>query len=134
MPPVPITVQFASRCVSFNLEVRKVELGGKSSTDFGSGMPSVYAVFFGPENRAVTLKLLQYSVLMFVAPLATYYATLHAVFGGDVKQVGWCGLAAVVVANIVIAAYVVMAWNEELEDDHKKDAGGKKKKDGFRVD
>lgn len=88
-------------------------------------MPSAYAVFFGPENRAVTMKLLQYSLLMFVAPIGTYYATLHGFFKGDVQMVGWSGIAAVVVANLVIAAYVIMAWNET---DPSDDASGAPRK------
>lgn len=98
-------------------------------------MPSAYAVFFGPENRAVTMKLLQYSLLMFVAPIGTYYATLHGFFKGDVQMVGWSGIAAVVVANLVIAAYVVMAWNEtDPEDGGGGDAPRKARAKELRVD
>jgi hypothetical protein len=28
-------------------------------------------------------------------------------------MLGWCGIGGVVTANLVIAAYVVMAWNED---------------------
>jgi VMA21-like domain len=75
-------------------------------------MPTAFEVFFGPENRAVTMKLLWYSLAMLVAPLVVFYFFLHVVFESNVDMIGWCGIAAVVAANIVIASYVVMAWNE----------------------
>lgn len=83
-------------------------------------MPSAYQVFLGPENRNVTIKLIQYSLLMFSAPIAVFYATLHGIFGGDLKMIGWCGIAAVVAANMVIVSYVVMAWNEKDPEGDKE--------------
>lgn len=97
-------------------------------------MPSAYEVFFGPVNRAVTIKLLQYSLLMFAAPIGTYFAALHLVFKGDPHMVGWCGIAAVVVANLVIAAYVVMAWNEVDPEDAGAEEGVKRAAKAYRVD
>ena len=97
-------------------------------------MPTVYQVFLGPENRAVTVKLLQYSVLMFALPLGVFYAMLHGVFRGDVDKVGWCGIAAVVAANVVIAAYVVMAWNEPDPGGADKRVGTSASRGGYRID
>jgi hypothetical protein len=31
-------------------------------------------------------------------------------------MLGWSGIAAVIAVNVVIAAYVVMAWNEDKDD------------------
>lgn len=35
-------------------------------------------------------------------------------------MLGWSGILAVVAANIVIAAYVVMAWREDQEEAQKE--------------
>jgi len=85
-------------------------------------MPSAVAVFFGPENRSVTMKLLRYTAVMFTAPVLTFYAMFYFVFNQDKDMLGWCGIAAVVTTNIVIASYVIMAWNEpdpETEEERK---------------
>jgi hypothetical protein len=37
-------------------------------------------------------------------------------FDGDRAMIGWCGIGAVVVANIVIADYVRMAWYEDEDE------------------
>jgi len=99
-------------------------------------MPTVYEVFFGPTNRGVTLKLLRYSAAMFVLPITVYFLVLHLVFRGDRDKVGWSGIAAVITANVVVAAYVFSAWNEDPEDglDQKRDKRDGKSIKGNRVD
>ena len=97
-------------------------------------MPTVYEVFFGPTNRNVTLKLLRYSAAMFVLPIAVYFLVLHLVFQGDRDKVGWSGIAAVITANVVVAAYVRSAWNEEDPEDGKRDKPDGKGIKGYRVD
>ena len=93
--------------------VTRAEFDFKPSvTDYAPMPTTAFEVFFGPENRAVTMKLLWYSLAMLVAPLVVFYLFLHVVFESNVDMIGWCGIAAVVAANIVIASYVVMAWNE----------------------
>ena len=72
--------------------------------------------FFGPENRLVTLKLVKYSLLMLIAPLATFYFFFVVVFKSNHSMLGWAGMAAVVATNLVIAAYVVMAFTENDEE------------------
>mmetsp|Transcript_23577 Transcript_23577/g.40057 ORF Transcript_23577/g.40057 Transcript_23577/m.40057 type:complete len:90 (+) Transcript_23577:159-428(+) len=83
-------------------------------------MVSYYELFWAPENRTVTLKLIRYSLWMVLFPLATFYFMFYIMFDGDRDMVGWCGIAAVVVANIVIADYVRMAWTEEDDGDAPK--------------
>lgn len=39
-------------------------------------------------------------------------------------MLGWCGIAAVIAANLVIAAYVLMAWAEDKQDFAQKRADG----------
>jgi hypothetical protein len=72
-----------------------------------------YEVFFGQTNKAVTAKLLRYSALMVVLPIFTFYFMLHVVFKGDIDQLAWCGLGAVVMVNVVIVLYVRMAYSED---------------------
>ena len=93
-------------------------------------MPTMYEVFFGPTNRAVTMKLIRYSAWMAVLPLATFYFLYYVVFDQNKDMLGWCGIAAVVAANIVIVAYVLMAWEEDRQDikdrhDNAAEASGK---------
>lgn len=51
---------------------------------------------------------------MLLVPLATFYFLYFVVFKQDQAMLGWCGIAAVIAANGVIAAYVMMAWNEDI--------------------
>lgn len=74
---------------------------------------------FAPQNRVVTLKLIRYTLFMVLFPLSTFYFFQTVVFRNDKSQLAYSGLAAVVAVNVVIYAYVAMAWNEnkdELED------------------
>jgi len=75
-----------------------------------------FCSFFGETNRAVTMKLIRYSMLMFTFPIVTFYFLFYVVFHGDQDMLGWSGMGAVIAANIVIAMYVVMAWNEDKGD------------------
>jgi VMA21-like domain len=72
--------------------------------------------FFGPTNRVVTLKLIRFSLWMILFPLGTFFFLFHIVFEKNKDMLGWCGIAAVVAANIVVIQYVVMAWNEDKEE------------------
>ena len=87
--------------------------------------------FFGPTNRVVTLKLIRYSLVMLLLPLATFYFLFYLVFEKNNDMLGWCGIAAVIAANLVIAAYVMMAWAEDKQDFAQKRADGTHK---IRVD
>lgn len=79
-------------------------------------MPTAYEVFFGPTNREVTMKLIRYSAWMVLFPIGTFFFLFHIVFDSNKDMLGWCGIAAVVAANIVIVLYVLMAWEEDKED------------------
>ena len=79
-----------------------------------------YEVFFGPTNRLVTLKLIRYTIFMFTFPIFVFYFFRLIVFKEDKDKLGWCGIAAVVAANIVIVSYVWMAWNEDRDVSRQK--------------
>lgn len=62
------------------------------------------------------LKLVRYSLLMVLAPLASFYFSFYVVFNQDKSKLMWCGIIAVIATNLVIASYVIMAWNEKDEE------------------
>jgi len=84
-------------------------------------MAGVYDTFLGPQNLAVTMKLLLYTVLMIALPIGTYFFLLHIVFGGNKNMVGWSGAGAIFMCNVVIVSYVVMAWREDDEGFEQED-------------
>ena len=87
-------------------------------------MPALSEIF-GGENKEVTMKLFRYSAAMIIAPIATFFFLFHVVFEADSTKLGYAGIGAVFVANIVIAAYVIMAFNEkdeDLSDRHRRKA------------
>jgi len=77
-----------------------------------------------PHNKAVTMKLVRYSVAMFTFPVGAFFFFQHLVFGSDKNYLGHSGIAAVVAANLVIASYVRMAWLED-KDGTDGNAGNK---------
>ncbi len=87
-------------------------------------MTGIYNTFMGPQNRAVTMKLLWFSFLMITLPLGTYFFLLHIIFEGNKLMVGWSAVGAVVVSNIIIACYVIMACTEEDPTEDKEDFRG----------
>ena len=76
--------------------------------------------FMGPTNRVVTLKLIRYSLLMVLIPLLVFYISFYVVFNQQKDKLMWCGLLAVFATNVVIASYVIMAWNEKDDQKPKK--------------
>eukprot|EP01041_Mallomonas_annulata_P000113 gene113-166_t len=77
---------------------------------------SPYQFFFFPENREVTMRLLRYSIWMALLPIGTFYFSHYVLFKGDQSSLGHGGIFAVIAANVVIAAYVRMAWIEDQND------------------
>lgn len=71
------------------------------------------------------MKLFRYSLAMIVFPLFCFYFSFYYFFEGDQDYLGWSGVIAVIAVNIVIVAYVWMAWNEDNEQTHT-DPHGKK--------
>ncbi|KAK8137916.1 Vacuolar ATPase assembly integral membrane protein VMA21 [Apiospora sp. TS-2023a] len=72
----------------------------------------------------VILKLLAFTLAMIVVPIGSYFATVHTVFKGNST---FAGALAAVMANVVLIAYVVVAYNEDMSDlsDPKKKEGKK---------
>lgn len=57
---------------------------------------------------------------MVLIPISTLYFFFIVLFKGDKSMLGWSGIAAVVSVNFVIASYVIMAWNEDNDEDVPK--------------
>ncbi|KDN40779.1 hypothetical protein K437DRAFT_227137 [Tilletiaria anomala UBC 951] len=77
-------------------------------------------------STSVWYKLGVFSAALFAAPLAAYYGAKDRYFGGNSTYAG--GLAAII-ANVILIAYVVMAFLEDDgsgSNDAKKTAGDKK--------
>lgn len=64
---------------------------------------------------------------MLLLPLSTFYFLFYFVFEKDNNMLGWCGIAAVIAANLVIASYVMMAWAEDKQDFAQKKVNHKGK-------
>jgi hypothetical protein len=77
--------------------------------------------FFSPQNREVTQKLIRYTWYMILIPVGTFYISFYGLFKGDLDKIMWSGLMAVIATNCVIAAYVLMAWKED-EEEQKQNA------------
>ncbi|KAJ1826271.1 hypothetical protein LPJ56_002264 [Coemansia sp. RSA 2599] len=63
--------------------------------------------------RSVVGKLVSFSLLLLVAPILCYFVSLKYIFVGATAS---SAIVAVIAANLVLAAFVYSAWNEELED------------------
>ncbi|KAJ3170533.1 vacuolar ATPase assembly integral membrane protein vma21 [Geranomyces variabilis] len=75
----------------------------------------------------VLAKLILFSILLFALPIATYFASLDRLFSGNQN---YSAIAAVVVANCVVFAYVLVAI---LEDQGGDDEGTKITASGVRA-
>ncbi|WFD31739.1 hypothetical protein MSPP1_002778 [Malassezia sp. CBS 17886] len=68
----------------------------------------------------VYYKLAIFSAALFIAPISAYYVAKDRWLGGDAV---WAGGLAAIVANVVLAGYIVVAC---LEDDAPRVAPAKK--------
>ncbi|KAJ3152166.1 vacuolar ATPase assembly integral membrane protein vma21 [Geranomyces variabilis] len=75
----------------------------------------------------VLAKLIIFSILLFALPIATYFASLDRLFSGNQN---YSAIAAVVVANCVVFAYVLVAI---LEDQGGDEEGTKITASGVRA-
>ncbi|TPX51393.1 hypothetical protein SeMB42_g00482 [Synchytrium endobioticum] len=59
---------------------------------------------------SVVVKLLGFSIAIFVFPIATYFYTLNRVFQGNLT---YAAISAVVMVNVILVAFVVVAFTED---------------------
>ncbi|KAL1974484.1 hypothetical protein VTN31DRAFT_4688 [Thermomyces dupontii] len=65
----------------------------------------------------VIAKLIAFSIAMICAPLAVYFLGVNTLSQGNSTL---AGAAAAVTANVVLIAYIVVAWREDREDLEKR--------------
>ncbi|KAE8895808.1 hypothetical protein PF005_g159 [Phytophthora fragariae] len=67
-------------------------------------------------NRMVLQKLVVFSILMLIVPMATFYG-VRSLFKpgmpGSQYADAWSGFTAVLSVNIVIGLYILSAWKED---------------------
>ncbi|KAL1991618.1 hypothetical protein VTN49DRAFT_4926 [Thermomyces lanuginosus] len=81
----------------------------ESSTDTSDVSPAV--------PTEVIAKLIAFSIAMICAPLAVYFLGVNTLFRGNATL---AGAAAAITANVVLVAYIVVAWREDREDLEKR--------------
>ncbi|RAO72239.1 uncharacterized protein BHQ10_008251 [Talaromyces amestolkiae] len=62
-------------------------------------------------------KLLAFTFAMICGPLAAYFLSVKTFFSGNATL---AGALAALTANVVLIAYVVVAWQEDKEDQAKR--------------
>ncbi|CAG8905401.1 unnamed protein product [Penicillium egyptiacum] len=61
----------------------------------------------------VIYKLLGFTAAMIVGPIGMYFLTVNSIFSGSSTL---AGITAAVTANVVLFAYIYVAWTEDKED------------------
>ncbi|MDI1488421.1 MAG: vacuolar ATPase assembly integral membrane protein vma21 [Ramalina farinacea] len=61
----------------------------------------------------VIVKLLGFTAAMIIGPIGTYFLTLNTIFKGNST---WAGATAAVMANVVLIAYVIVAFRDDESD------------------
>lgn len=69
-------------------------------------------------SNKVLGKLVFFTLMMVLAPISTYYLSLSHVFDG--KNTTAAAISAAIVANLVLAAFVVVALLEDKQDHDKQ--------------
>ncbi|KZZ86641.1 Vacuolar ATPase assembly integral membrane protein VMA21-like domain protein [Ascosphaera apis ARSEF 7405] len=72
----------------------------------------------------VIYKLLGFTIAMFLSPLVVYFFSRDLIFGGNAT---FAGGAAAVAANVVLVAYLIVAWKDDKEEREHMTAGQIKK-------
>uniref|UniRef100_A0A7S4NDX7 Vacuolar ATPase assembly integral membrane protein VMA21 homolog n=1 Tax=Odontella aurita TaxID=265563 RepID=A0A7S4NDX7_9STRA len=83
-------------------------------------------LLFQEQNRDTARKLGYATLFMFTLPLVAFFVCANFVFHEKEFPDAWAGGVAVLVANVVIAGYVISAFSEEDEfSNSDKDGIGK---------
>ena len=64
---------------------------------------------------------------MFTLPIIAFYISFYYIFHTKDIPEAWSGGAAIVTANIVLASYIISAFNEDDDDINDKDNDNKLK-------
>ncbi|CAG8021779.1 unnamed protein product [Penicillium olsonii] len=71
----------------------------------------------------VIYKLLGFTAAMVAGPIGMYFLTVNTIFSGSSTL---AGITAAVTANVVLFAYIYVAWMEDQEDRQAPKADSKK--------
>ncbi|KAI9358842.1 hypothetical protein BD770DRAFT_387066 [Pilaira anomala] len=69
---------------------------------------------FISQNAGMLVKLLSFSAALFAFPILTFFCTLHSLFEGNTT---YAAGAAVVMANVIVVLYIVVAYFEKPRTD-----------------
>ncbi|KAK5790464.1 hypothetical protein VI817_007751 [Penicillium citrinum] len=72
----------------------------------------------------VIFKLLAFTAAMVVGPIGMYFLTVNTIFGGNPT---YAGILAAVTANVVLFAYIYVAWKEDQGDREEASKANSKK-------
>ncbi|KAF3390486.1 Vacuolar ATPase assembly integral membrane protein vma21 [Penicillium rolfsii] len=72
----------------------------------------------------VIYKLLAFTAAMVFGPIGIYFLTVNTIFRGNST---FAGIAAAVAANVVLFAYIYVAWLEDQGDKKEADKAKSKK-------
>ncbi|RKF64092.1 Vacuolar ATPase assembly integral membrane protein vma21 [Erysiphe neolycopersici] len=61
----------------------------------------------------VIIKLLGFTFAMIIAPISCYFLTISNIFGGNST---YAGATAAIVANLVLVAYIIVAFKEDQDE------------------
>ncbi|KAJ1998675.1 hypothetical protein H4R26_005371 [Coemansia thaxteri] len=116
--------ELASQGLSHRLSSQRSS-NAKSSSEAGQAEEDTVPLA-GASNIPghVIQKLFLFSALLLVVPILAYYVSLKHVFVGSAAS---SAIVAVIVANLVLAAYVYVAWIEDASDQARHVAKGKLK-------
>lgn len=102
------------------------QVNAKTASRFSSF--SIYNLFFTLDIRAVFIKLLLFSIALGLGPILTYFASLRFIWHGlldallpetpfdyvlHTGNTTYAALTAILVANGVLAGYIIMSLNED---------------------
>ncbi|KAJ5929991.1 hypothetical protein N7466_005484 [Penicillium verhagenii] len=72
----------------------------------------------------VIYKLLGFTAAMVFAPIGMYFLTVNSIFGGNAT---YSGITAAITANVVLFAYIYVAWKEDQGDQQEAKKANSKK-------
>ena len=86
-----------------------------------------FSLLLQPQNRPVAMKLLHYTLLMFTLPFLTFYLTLDHILPliapSLTHKTNYAVAVSVITVNLIIAGYVVSAFNEEDPQEEEEERG-----------
>lgn len=66
-----------------------------------------------PENKATLVKFFITSAAMVCLPVLSFFLSKSLVFADTEKPMLWSGITSIVVTNIIVIVYIVLAFGED---------------------